>query len=138
MFERILPIETDDDVLRLAREVIEADGGHRGDERLTWVLLLDASARPLPVVIPIRDMPVDADPEDVQRFADALGGFFDGTEAEQAVVLWQRPGGGAIRMHEADWAAGLAAAAVPLRAQLLVTDDGIRLLDPAFEAIVAV
>lgn len=135
MFDPAEPLDTDDDVLRFAEEVIGADGG-RG--RTAWVLLLDEDRRPLPAIIPIEGVPADPDPEDVARFAESMGEVLRACGGEAAVVVWERPGSGAIRMQEADWAAGLAASGLPLRAQLLATDEGVRLLDPAFEGIVAV
>lgn len=137
MFDRVLPIQSDHDLLRLAGEVIDADGPG-GGERLTWVLLLDDTERPLPMLMPVEGVPVDPDPHEIDRLATALDRLIEGTAAAEVVLIWQRPGDSAVRMHEADWAAGLAAAGLPIRAQLLATDDGVRLLDPAFEAIVAV
>lgn len=134
MFDRDLPIRSDDDVVHLAREVIAAEGG-RG--RTTWILLLDEDDRPLPVVLPIEGMPVDPDPEHIARFAESMGVVLETAGGAVAVVVWERSGTGDVRMQEADWAAGLAASGLPLRAQLLATDDGVRLLDPAFEQIVA-
>lgn len=130
-----LPLRSDDDLLRIVRELLDADGD---GTRTTWVLLLDDDARPLPAVIPITGMPADPDPEDVLRFAETLRAIARAADARQLVVVWERPGPGAVRMQEADWAEALAAQDLPLRAQLLATDEGVRLLDPAFEAIVAV
>lgn len=134
MLDRDLTIRSDDDVLALARAVIAAEGGQG---RTTWVLLLDDDDRPLTMVLPIAGMPVDPDPEDVARFAESMGVVLQAAGGAVAVVVWERSGTGDVRMQEADWAAGLAATDLPLRAQLLASDDGVRLLDPAFEQIVA-
>lgn len=138
MTDPLIPVDTDDDVLRLVRDVLEADGTADGGERTTWLLLLDADDRPPPQAIPIGGMPPDPDPEDVERFAGAAGAIAAACGAERVVVVWQRPGGDAVRMQEADWAAALSATRLPIRAQVLATEDGVRLLDPAFEGIVAI
>ncbi len=134
MLDDDLPIRSDDDVLRLVREVI-GDDGVRG--RTAWVLLLDADDRPMPTVIPVEGVPVDPDPDHVARFAEAVGAVLQAVGGSRAIIAWERDGGGAVRMQEADWAGALAATGLPLRAQLLATDDGVRLLDPDFERIVA-
>lgn len=138
MFDRVMPIDTDDDVLRLVREVLELDGSADGGDRTTWLLMLDDTDRPLPQLIPIDGMPPDPDPEDVQRFAESAGMIAEACGAERLIVVWQRLGSGAIRMQEADWVVALAATHLPIRAQLLATEEGVRLLDPAFEGIVAI
>ena len=53
------------------------------------------------------------------------------------MLVWERHGSAEVRMQEADWIAGLAASGAPVRAQLLASDDGVHLVDPAFAALVA-
>ena len=103
--------------------------------RQTWLFPLD-DRHGSPAAVAIDDMPVDPDPEDVARFAELLRELVTQVGAEEVVVVWERPGGPDLRMQEADWVAALAGSGAPLRAQLLVSDDGVRLLDPAFEALV--
>lgn len=57
--------------------------------------------------------------------------------AAAVVVVWERHGSAEVRMQEADWIAGLAASGAPIRAQLLASDDGVHLVDPALAALVA-
>lgn len=125
------PWDTDRAVLDAVRLLIES-----ALRRQTWLFLLDDHDRST-VCVALEDMPVDPDPEDVERFAGMLRQLLDEAEASSVVVVWERPGGPDLAMQEADWAAALAAAGVPVRAQLLAHDDGVRLLDPAFEALVA-
>lgn len=129
--ERDTPWDTDRDVLDAVSFLIES-----ALRRQTWLFPLDDGNRSIACVA-IDDMPVDPDPEDIDAFAGVLRRLLRETDADSVVVVWERPGGPDLRMQEADWAAGLAATDVPVRAQLLAHDDGCRLLDPAFEALVA-
>jgi hypothetical protein len=83
-------------------------------------------------------VPADADPAHVATLAARLTELVEGVPGAACVVLvWERPGSADVRMQEADWIAGLAASDAPIRAQLLASDDGVHLVDPAFAALVA-
>lgn len=133
MFDPLLPIRTDADLIGMADDVVGL-----AIRRQTWVLLLDDEHRPVPLVVPMDGVPVDPDPEHVAKLADRVRLLVETMpEAASAVLVWERPGSAALRMPEADWIAALDATDAPIRAQLLSSDDGVRLIDPSFEAIVA-
>ena len=133
MFEPLLPLSTDADLLAMANELVGP-----AVRRQTWMFVLDEDDRMSPVVAPIDGIPVDADPADIALLGSRLAEVVDGVEGAASVVLvWERPGTADVRMQEADWIAGLAATGAPIRAQLLSSDDGVHLVDPTFAAVVA-
>jgi hypothetical protein len=133
MFEPLLPLTTDADLVAMADELVGS-----AIRRQTWVFLLDEEQRMLPVVVPMDGVPADADPVDVATMADRVDLLVGGVpEAVSAVLVWERPGPPDPRMLEADWIAGMAASGAPIRAQLIASDAGAALVDPAFAALVA-
>jgi hypothetical protein len=133
MFEPLLPMPTDADLLAMASELVGP-----AIRRQTWMFTLDDEQRLGPVVSPIDGIPVDADPAHVARLAATLTAIVESVEEVESVLLvWERPGSAEVRMQEADWIAGLAATDAPIRAQMLASDDGVHLVDPAFAALVA-
>lgn len=133
MFEPLIPLITDTDLIAMATEMVGP-----ALRRQTWLFVLDDEHRALPVVIPIDGIPVDADPRHVATLADRLTELVDSLpDAARLVLVWERPGSSVARMQEADWMLGLASSGAPIRAQLLASDDGVRVIDPAFEALVA-
>lgn len=100
-----------------------------------WVFLLDVDARPLPVALPIDDLPMSADPRESTRFAAALGGIAAGTGAAAVVLALERPGPDDLTPTEAAWARNLRRSfegrRTRLRALVLVHDRGSRLIDEA-------
>lgn len=133
MFEQLIPLITDTDLIAMATEMVGP-----ALRRQTWLFVLDDEHRVLPVVIPIDGIPVDPDPQHVATLADRLTELVEGLpDAERLVLVWERPGSSVARMQEADWMLGLASSGAPIRAQLLASDDGVRVVDPAFEALVA-
>jgi hypothetical protein len=133
MFEPLIPMPTDADLLAMANDLV----GPALRRRL-WMLTLDGDQRPGPFVSQIDDVPVDADPASIAQLAETLR--FIGREVEGVesfLLVWERPGSADVRMQEADWMAGLAATDAPIRAQLVASDDGVHLVDPAFAALVA-
>ncbi|GAA2748651.1 hypothetical protein [Amnibacterium kyonggiense] len=133
MFDPLLPIPTDADLLAAAGELVGP-----AIRRQTWLLTLDDEQRLGPVISRIDDVPVDADPVAIEQLARMLRALTDEIDEVASVVLvWERPGDAEVRMQEADWIAGLAESGAPIRAQLLSSDDSVRLVDPAFAALVA-
>ena len=133
MFEPLLPLSTDADLLAMANELVGP-----AVRRQTWMFVLDEDDRLSPVVAPIDGIPVDADPADIALLGSRLAEVVEGVDGAASVVLvWERPGTADVRMQEADWIAGLAATCAPIRAQLLSSDDGVQLVDPVFAAVVA-
>ncbi|RIX31018.1 hypothetical protein [Amnibacterium setariae] len=133
MFEPLLPLTTDADLVAMATDLVGT-----AIRRQTWLLLLDDEQRLAPVVVPMDGVPVDADPRHIATLAARLAELVESVpEAASIVLVWERPGGADVRMQEADWIAGLAATPAPIRAQLVASDDGVHLVDPAFAALVA-
>jgi hypothetical protein len=115
MFDPLIPLRTDADLLEMARESVGS-----AVRRQTWLFLLDD------------------DPEDIARFADTVSTVVRSVPgADAAVLVWERPGSPEVRMQEADWIAGLAASGAPIRLQLLASDEGVHVVDPDFAALVA-
>jgi hypothetical protein len=100
-----------------------------------WVFLLGADGTPLPVALPIDDLPVSADPTEAARFSGALDSIADGTGAAAVLLALERPGPDDLTPTEAAWARNLRQAfegrRTHLRALVLVHDRGMRLLDAA-------
>ena len=133
MFDPLLPLTTDADLVAMATDLVGT-----AIRRQTWLLLLDDEQRLAPVVVPMDGVPVDADPRHIATLAARLAELVESVpEAASIVLVWERPGGADVRMQEADWIAGLAASPAPIRAQLVASDDGVHLVDPAFAALVA-
>jgi hypothetical protein len=128
MFE---PLITDADLVAMANELVGS-----AIRRQTWLFVLD-DRHELGPAVQLDGVPTDADPVHVARLAATLTEVVESLEAESVVLVWERPGSAAVRMQEADWIAGLAATDAPIRAQLLSSDDGVQLIDPAFAALVA-
>ena len=126
------PLDTDETLVATLTDLLE--GAIR---RQCWILPLDDEQRPAGGIVILEDVPIDPDPEEVDHFASFVRRVLDETDSSSAVVVWERPGGPELRMLEADWAAAVAGTDLPLRAQLVLHDDGVRILDPAFEALVA-
>lgn len=134
MFEPLLPMSTDADLLAMANDLVGP-----ALRRQLWMFTLDDDERLGPLVSQIDDVPVDADPAHVERLAETFR--FIVREVEQAssvLLVWERPGSADVRMQEADWIAGLAATDAPIRAQMVASDDGVHLVDPAFAVLVAI
>ena len=84
------PLRTDAELLRWARFV---NHGVHPRRRTLWVLLLDEADVPLPVIIPIEDVPDLPDTEGTTRIADALASLMSSSAPEGSVVLLlERPG----------------------------------------------
>jgi hypothetical protein len=98
-----------------------------------WVFLLDPAARPLPVALPIDDLPMSADPAEAARFTTALDGLADSTGAAAVLLVLERPGPQDLTPTEAAWARNVHGAFAGRRSQLralvLVHDSGMRILD---------
>ena len=133
MFEPLLPMSTDADLLAMATELVGT-----ALRRQVWMFTLDDEQRLGPLVSRIDDVPVDPDPQHIARLAETFRCIAKEVEGASSVVLvWERPGPPEVRMQEADWIAGLAATDAPIRAQLVSSDDGVHVVDPAFAALVA-
>lgn len=94
------PLRTDADLLRWARFV---NHGVHPRRRTLWVLLLDGEDVPLPVLLPIEDVPDLPDAEGTTGIAEALASLLSGSAPEGSVVLLlERPG--PLQLAQADHA----------------------------------
>lgn len=133
MFDDLVPLTTDSDLVAMVDALVQ-----EAIRRQTWVFLLDDEQRALPIAIPMDGVPADPAPAHVAKLADRIRQLIEHVpDAASAVLVWERPGGPDLHMLEADWMSALAAAGAPVRAQLLMSDEGARLVDAEFEAITA-
>ena len=90
MFEPLLPLTTDADLVAMADELVGS-----AIRRQTWVFLLDEEQRMLPVVVPMDGVPADADPVDVATMADRVdllvGGVPEAMDGAGAMFDEARP-----------------------------------------------
>ena len=118
---------TDDDVLDLVRALV-------GDPttRQCWVVFLDRNAAPIPLVMPVADLPYQPD-EHVEDFAALVADIERQVGATDVVLAWERPG--AHQLHPVDWewvdacACVFAVHHVRLRAQVVVHAGGAALVE---------
>ncbi len=107
------------------------DGGF--GQRSVWLAFFDSGRRPLPVLIPIDELPVEPEPQLAN-----LGAMIAGVAHEQDVVavamLLSRPGSSAPTARDRRWARGLYGACTQLTTQVwplhLATHDHVSVLDP--------
>ena len=87
-------------------------GPERSGVPALWFVLLDAEGHTLPIVLPIADVPLRADPEVVRRLLDLLGAVLaeDGPGGSVLVGL-VRAAGGDRGVFESSWARSLREAA---------------------------
>ena len=102
--------------------------------RQFWLVFLDSDRRQCPTIIPIDGIPDLPDETDAERFAPVLEWLADGENAHSVVVLVERPGTERVTESDRAWIRTLRSASqlaeIPVRAQLVVHDDGVRLLAP--------
>lgn len=136
------PLNDDRDLSRLVNALLERALGRR-----VWFLLLDGSLRWTKVIIPIDDVPSDphevaAMPSDgpvttAQLLAARFSEIVRATPADHIVVVWERTGAPTLDETDLAWIDAVEAAfaedPAALRAQLVLTDDGARLVRRATE-----
>jgi len=104
----------------------------RACRRQLWLLFLDDRAVMLPTLMPNDELPLPLGADLAGAIASMLRQAIAGTPIESVILVWERPGGpiaGADDMQSAEalaWAC--ADAGVPVRAQLISHDYGVRLL----------
>ncbi|WP_261164361.1 hypothetical protein [Microbacterium sp. Marseille-Q6965] len=136
---RALEVRGDESLERLVRELLQ-----RAYEQRVWLVFLDARGRLKDPVFPVEGLPRDAraragDPElgDVthaELLARRAARVATRVSAAAVIIVWERPGrhrvGGALR----EWIRGVAAAAegagLPLRAQVVLSSSGARVVRP--------
>jgi len=121
------PLLTDDDVLERVGLLIG-----RACRRQLWLLFLDERAVMLPTLMPNDELPVPLDDEAASTIAAMLRQARNGTPIESVILVWERPGGPVASEADRRSAAALAWACadsgVPVRAQIISHDYGVRLL----------
>lgn len=133
MTDPLIPLNTVADVVAAVDDLVGP-----AIRRQTWVLLLDDDQRLVQPLVPMDGVPVDPDPHHIDAMADRVRMLIEAVpDAVAAIVVWERPGSARVRLMEADWMVGLAATDAPIRVQLIASDDGAQVVDPAFAALVA-
>jgi len=90
-----------------------------------WLFPLDADGVPLRVVIPIEDVPLDA--EVMPRLGARVGRMAETAGWASLVLVWERPGPAWLTTGEEEVVAAFrAASGLPLRAEFLSHDTGVR------------
>lgn len=135
--ERIL--HTDDDLRDLLTMLLE-----RANRRQFWTLFIDDLGRLGDPIMPMADHPDDpfatTAADDLGEVTHArllmhrIGMLREITGNAATVLVWERLGGEALRDDDRRWARAMAAQArelgVPLRAQFVLHDRGLRQLYP--------
>jgi hypothetical protein len=88
-------IRTDDDVVDLVTTLVE-----RAVTRQCWVVFLDDGPGPVPLVMPVSDLPWQPD-EHVEDFAALVADVCDHVGATEVVLVWERPG--ESELFPVDW-----------------------------------
>jgi len=129
------PVLTDSDVCGLAAELVG-----QAIRRQLWLLFLDREDRPVPLLIPIDDVPEQPSDEGLAALVGLACGAAREAEAVQLIVVWERPGGVELSVEERELCARLESAypvepeegddspALRLRAQVLACSDGVALV----------
>jgi|tagenome__1003787_1003787.scaffolds.fasta_scaffold19677505_1 hypothetical protein len=120
------PIPTDADLLASVQSLI---GPAARDQ--VWLLLQDADGVPLPLVVPIEDVPMR--PDAVPVVARAVAAIAQAAQAASVTLVWERLGPDRLDDEETAFVSAVreaVAASLPVRAQLLSSDRGVRLLPP--------
>jgi hypothetical protein len=98
-----------------------------------WLFPLDADGVPLRVVIPIEDVPLD--PAVMPRLGATVAEMAETAGWASLVLVWERPGPAWLTTSEEAVAAAFRAASrLPLRAEFLSHDTGVRRIGPGTAA----
>ncbi len=136
-----LIVVADDETLRRRLERF-LDGAIR---RQLLITFLDPDDRETGIIIPIDDYPLRPDaPESTEDlgeitaatlFASRFAALARELGFARAVLVWERRGGPAVREAERAWGEAFARAlgeqGIPMGAQLLLHDRGLRLIEPS-------
>lgn len=99
-----------------------------------WLIFLDERSVMLPTLMPCDELPQPLDEQTAIRVAEMLRQAVAGTPIESSVFVWERPGGPIAseddRLSAARLAWACADAGVPVRAQLISHDFGVRTFGP--------
>lgn len=113
------------------------------NKRELWVFLLDEARKPLPIIVPIEQLPDDLlryveTPAGVVQFPCHVARLFaevaDDLGAAAAIIVWERLGDDALSQSEIDGIVALDAAfahvGLPISTQVLCHSGGLRLITP--------
>jgi hypothetical protein len=118
------PVRSDSDVVALVGALLLPVV-----RRQCWLLFLDEASVPVQLLVPIDDLPDTPEDDGVQRFATTMAEVVPDVGATHIVVAWERPGPPDPSDTDLAWSravdVALGRAGVPLRAQVLVHDDGV-------------
>ncbi|HEX6524201.1 MAG TPA: hypothetical protein VF070_30005 [Streptosporangiaceae bacterium] len=120
------PVHTDSDVLFRVEQLIDVTYRFR---QSLWLFFLDANQAPLPVVVPIEDVPDDPDPELVGNLCWIIAEVLASSQPDGSVVITlTRPGPPVPGPADRVWHGRLRDAALAQNARIrmmcLATPDG--------------
>lgn len=132
-------LHRDDDLRDIVQQLLQ-----RAERRRLWVLFLDERGCLADPLIPLSDLPDDpeasvmtgdlGDVTHAYALAHRIGLLLECTENASAVLAWERLGPSRIGDVDRAWSRAVAAAGqehgVPIRAQFLVHDLGVRQVHP--------
>lgn len=102
--------------------------------RQWWMLFLDENHCQTPLVMPMADYPSTPNGGAAGTLAERIAEILQMTSATQVIFVWERLGNRNVSHHDRSWARALgascAAIGVPVRAQLISHDDGVRWMAP--------
>lgn len=125
------PVHTDSDVLFRVEQLIGVTYRYRQSFRQSlWLFFLDGNQAPLPVIVPIEDVPDDPDPELVGNLCWIIAEVLASSQPEGSVVITlTRPGQPVPRPADRIWHDRLRNAALAQNARIrmmcLATPDGV-------------
>lgn len=125
-------VESADEALALLLGLVGRD---RSGPPALWFVLLDADDRVLPVVLPIPEVPLVADPVVAANLLHVLASVLEhDAPGGSLLVAYVRRGGGDRGAFEGGWSrvlqAEAAQAGVRIRAEVALGQDRARVLDP--------
>ncbi len=98
-----------------------------------WLFPLGSDGVPLRVVIPIEDVPLD--PAVMPRLGTRVAEMGEAAGWASLVLVWERPGPAWLTTREEEVVAAFrAASGLPLRAEFLSHDTGVRRIGPGTAA----
>ncbi|PCN47990.1 hypothetical protein Csp2054_08950 [Curtobacterium sp. 'Ferrero'] len=121
------PVRTDADVVSLVHELVG-----RPQIRQCWVVFLAGRGQPIPLLLPVSDLPYQPD-ERVEDFAALIADVVEQIGAEEVVLGWERPGVDDAHLMDWEWVDACACAfderRVRLRGQVIVHERGAEMLE---------
>lgn len=121
------PLRDHADLFALWEGIVGEPGFAR---RSLWLVFLDDENRPFDVIVPIDDIPEEADVGAIDRM---LAHLRSGNASGAVVTMLSRPGSGRVRETDREWARGIESMLAEHQSYWpvhLATDDGLRVLAP--------